>query len=549
MTGRDRGQAVHRIGNVEIDVARREVRRHGSPTVLQPRAFDVLAYLVDRRDRVVSKQELLRALWPDVHVTDGSLQRAISLARSALGEAARCLRTVPTVGYRFSTDDSGNLQGPDPSTLRPSFAQSGDVYIAYQTLGETRDVDIVVVPGWVFPMRAFFTLPAALDWITTLSRYGRVVLFDKRGTGLSDRVKALPSLEQRMDDLRAVLDDVGSQRAVIIGCSEGGPLSVLFATTYPDRTQGLLLAGSFARWSAAADYPAGWTPDRFDFLRRYISREWGAGETIRAVVQSHADDADVMAWASRAEQEGASPGAALELLEMNRLIDVRPLLPVVAVPTAIVHHRGDAVISIDNARYLAEHIAGAQLVEIDGTDHLCAFEGVDAFEHTVRSLLGSPKDLDARCLTTVVVLRTRQSLTPSGTEAIVLAHRGVAVGGPEPMWAFDGPERALQCGHALAAHLSSHGVVATLAIHTGEAHRRGGAMAGEAVDAANAIAEVAQAGEIRVSQVVRDLVHGFPAVFDSPRTVQRPGRQPLDTLASRLPDRQETVRTREERTG
>jgi pimeloyl-ACP methyl ester carboxylesterase/DNA-binding winged helix-turn-helix (wHTH) protein len=377
---------IHRFADVELDLSRREVRRSGEVCTLQPRPFAVLAYLVRHRDRVVSKQELLEQLWPDVTVTESSLQRAVSLARAAIADDGRCLRTVPKVGYRFVADVETTGTPAREAPLRPRFVRNGDVHLAYHVIGDG-DTDIVVVPGWVFPMRAFFDHPRLAGWIRSVARLGRVILFDKRGTGLSDRVKTLPSMEQRMDDLRAVLDEVGSQRAILVGYSEGAPLSVLFVTRYPARTAGLLLAGAFARWASAPDYPDGWSPGRFADLRGYISRSWGAGETMRAIVASQADDPEVRAWAARAEQEGASPGAALELMEMNRQIDVRAILPDVAVPTVVLHHRHDAVIGVGNARYLATHIPGARLMEIDGADHLFLFEGADHFDEALRWLL------------------------------------------------------------------------------------------------------------------------------------------------------------------
>lgn len=372
---------IYRFDGYEVDVARRELRARGAPRPLQPQAFDVLAYLIRHRDRAVSKRELLDTLWADAEVGEGSLQRAISLARSAIDDGGTRIRTLPKVGYRFAAavEEIPGGAPPAPAPLVPRYARSGDVHVAYLTIGGG-DLDLVVVPGWVFPMRAFLDHPAPRALIDALARRGRVILFDKRGTGLSDRVVDVPTLDERMDDLRAVLDAAGARRPVLVGLSEGGPLCLRFATRFPDRTAGLVLVGAFARWAAAPDYPHGWTDAAVDELRRYMGAAWGAGETVRAIVASHRDDPEIRAWAARAEQEGASPGAALALLEMNLRIDARALLPAVAAPTAVVHATRDAVIDAGNGRYLAAHIPGARLFEVDGADHVPVFDGAAALD-------------------------------------------------------------------------------------------------------------------------------------------------------------------------
>lgn len=376
---------IFRFDDVEIDSKRRELRRAGVVRPLQPQAYAVLEYLVRHRDRVVTKEELLDALWPDAVVSEGSIHRAVSVARQAIGDDGRCIKTVPKLGYRFVGQVSVADDARPPSFGRPRFARSGDVHIAFQTFGEG-DLDLVLVPGWVFPMSAILEEPTIRSRVESLTRFGRVVLFDKRGTGLSDRVKALPTLEERMDDLRAVLDEIRSRQVLFVGYSEGGPLCLMYATTYPRRTRGLLLVGSFARWMSAPDYPAGWSEAELQRLRAYIASGWGSGQTVRAIVESKADEPAIQAWAARAEQQGASPGAALELLEMNARVDVRALLPAVAVPTIALHHTRDAVIRAESSRFLASQIRGARLIEVDGTDHLFAFEGWDALTNAIEAL-------------------------------------------------------------------------------------------------------------------------------------------------------------------
>jgi pimeloyl-ACP methyl ester carboxylesterase/DNA-binding winged helix-turn-helix (wHTH) protein len=378
-----------RFGSYELDVGRREFRAAGVVRPLQPQVFAVLAYLVRHRDHVVSKDELLRELWPDAIVTDASLQRAVSLARRALRPADRgLLRTHARHGYRFV----GEVTGADPDAVdsaaggRPRYLRRGDVHIAYRVVGDG-PVDVVLVLGWSLGMRAVSELAGATEIVRALSRRARVVMFDKRGTGASDRVKALPRLPERVDDVVALLDAVRSPGAVVVGFSEGGPMAVTLAATCPARVRGLALVGAFARMAAAPDHPDGWSEAQIATLRSYVQRGWGSGATIRALVpERHLTDA-MDAWAARAEEEGASPGAALDLLEMNLDIDVRPLLPRVRAPTVVLHAAGDRVVRVGNGRALAEAIPSARLVEVPGDDHAFLFSGRPRLERELLTLV------------------------------------------------------------------------------------------------------------------------------------------------------------------
>jgi pimeloyl-ACP methyl ester carboxylesterase/DNA-binding winged helix-turn-helix (wHTH) protein len=378
-----------RFGAYELDPARRELRVAGEPRALQPQVFAVLAYLVRNRHRVVPKEELLRELWPDAVVTDASLQRAVSLARRALRPADRgLLRTHARHGYRFV----GELAEaePDPADAAadapPRYVRSGDVHVAYRTVGRG-PLDVVFVPGWSLGMRAALELRGVSELVRALSARARVVLFDKRGTGASDRVKALPQLPQRAEDLEAVLDAVRSPGAALLGFSEGGPLALAFAVAHPRRVRGLALVGAFARMPAAPDHPAGWSEAEVATLRAYIARSWGSGATMRALVPGRHLTPPLRAWAARAEQEGSSPGAALELLEMNLGLDVRPLLPRVRTPTVVLHATGDRVVRVGNGRALAAAIPGARLVELPGDDHAFLFGGRPTLERELAALL------------------------------------------------------------------------------------------------------------------------------------------------------------------
>ncbi|HET6411306.1 MAG TPA: alpha/beta fold hydrolase [Anaeromyxobacter sp.] len=377
-----------RFGAYDLDLARHELRVAGEVRPVQPQVFAVLAYLVRHRDRVIAKGELLRQLWPDAVVTDASLQRAVSLARRALRPADRgLLHTHARVGYRFvgqvtasGQDEEAALGGP------PRYATCGDVHLAYRILGDG-PLDVVFVLGWSLGMDSALRLGGAADLVAALSGRARIILFDKRGTGASDRVKVLPRLAERVDDLGALLDAVRSRGAILVGFSEGGPLSVAFAATRPSRVRALVLVGAFARMAAASDHSPGWSEPEVASLRAYIQKAWGSGATMRALVpERHLTDV-VRAWAARAEQEGASPGAALDLLEMNLDIDVRPLLPRVRAPAVVLHATGDRVVRVGNGRALAAAIPDARLVEMPGDDHAFLFGGRPRLEHELEALI------------------------------------------------------------------------------------------------------------------------------------------------------------------
>ena len=379
-----------RFGRYQLDVASRDLSVDGVRVALQPQPFDVLAYLVAHRDRVVPKEELLRALWPDAAVTDASLQRAVSLARGALRREDRGLvRTHARRGYRFvgAVEDAepgadAGLDGP------PRWIRSGDVHVAYRTIGE-RPPDVVLVLGWSLSMRSALELPGVRAIVRAVAARGRVILFDKRGTGASDRVKSLPSLAQRSDDLEAVLDAAGSPGAVVVGISEGGPLAIHLAATRPRRVKGLVLVGAFARMAAGPDHPHGWSEAALARLRGYVGTSWGAGATLGAIVPERLRTPALRQWAASAEQEGASPGAALDLVEMNAAIDVRGLLARIRGSTVVLHAAADPVIHPGNGRDLARAIPGARLVEVPGDDHAFLFAGRPRLEQELAALLAS----------------------------------------------------------------------------------------------------------------------------------------------------------------
>lgn len=526
---------IFRFDDFELDTAQRELRRAGRPRALQPRVFATLEYLIRHRDRVVPKTELLEKLWPDVIVTDASVQRAISLARDAISDEGSHIRTVPKQGYRFVADVRSE-RAPvwtASDAFQPRFARSGDVHIAYHTFGEGA-VDLVVVSPWVAPMRVLAAQPGVAKWLARLAELGRVVMFDKRGTGNSDRVRKLPTLEQRVDDLRAVLDAIGSTDAILIGVSEGGTLCLVCAAALPDRIRGVVLQSAFARWAAAPDYPFGWSPQAVQKLRDYITAAWGGGHSIRpAFGAGLSDDPGFAEWTARMELEGASPGAALDLLEMNLQLDVRPALPTVSVPVIVLHNAHDTVSDVGNGRYLAAHIPGAELIEPDTGDHLFLTGGADVSVAAIRKLIERPRQTGTHFLSTVLVIEwDGPGPDALSLESTVVRFRGMSAGAPN-VWCFDGPQRAIQCAHALQALGSTARM--RIGVHAGEVTRAGGRLHGEGMDTAVAIARAAAPGEIWASQVLRDLVYGSPLTFSPRQAVELPDGRSIAAVASERP--------------
>ena len=493
----------------ELDPARRELRVAGKAKPLQPQVFDLLLYLVENHERVVPKRELLDSLWPDATVTEGSIQRAVSLARSALGQrGAELIQTFPRQGYRFVGKIREAKKRASTVTLQPRYAHDGNVHIAYTTIGEG-DTDIVIVLGWVLPMRAMFTHRKTRAALEGLSKIGRVILFDKRGTGLSDRVREVPAHEQRMDDLRAVLDACGSTRAVLLGISEGGAVAMLYAASYPERVRGLILCGAFARMTRAPGYPCGYSDDAMDKLKGYIRGAWGKGASLRAIAPSQLSDPEFVDWVEFSEQEGTSPGSALDLLDMNIRIDLRELLPAIRVPTMVLQADGDKMIDPASGPYLKDHIHHAEYVEAPGDDHVFFFRSREAIFNAVGWVLSQspPTPEDDRFLSTALVAHPSGPIDEELWRAEVTRFRGHAIAGKLQAF-FDGPVRALKCGASVAGQLP-----VSFGVHTGEVVRRGTAVSGSAFEIARAVAHAAPSGEVWASRILVDLVPGTDLDF------------------------------------
>jgi pimeloyl-ACP methyl ester carboxylesterase/DNA-binding CsgD family transcriptional regulator len=304
--------------------------------------------------------------------------------------------------------------------VRPEtrYAKSGDVSVAYQVTGEG-PLDLVLVPGFISHVELAWEEPSLARLMTTLASFSRLIVFDKRGTGMSDPMTSAPSMEARMDDIRAVMDAVGSQRAALFGISEGGSLSLLFAGSHPERTRALVLYGSWARRLAAPDYPWGPGAKQLEEMLAGMDRAWATGEWWDRVRRSPQDDERHREWWARYLRMGASPTMARDVIRMNAQMDLRGVLPHIDVPTLVLHRQGDSWIDVGHGRYLAEHIPGARYVELPGSEHRPWLDDTEAILAEVEVfLLGSRRRTRRRTAFGVAALSRRER------EVAAMAARG-----------------------------------------------------------------------------------------------------------------------------
>jgi class 3 adenylate cyclase/esterase/lipase len=410
------------------------------------------------------------------------------------------------------------------------YAKSGDVHIAYQAFGDG-PINLVMVPGFVSNVENYWDQPDFARFLNRLGSYARVVIFDKRGTGMSDRVAELPGLDQRMDDLRAVMDAAGMEQAALLGISEGAPLSVLFAATYPDRCRALVLYGSFSRFSY-------WFPNEeaLGHFFSYVEHSWGTGGSVERFAPSRANDAAFQRWWGRNERLGASPAAVTALMHMNSQIDISSILPAVRVPTLVIHRTEDKAVNVEGGRDMAAHIPGARLAEFPGSDHIFYVgESADKISEAIEEFLtGSraPVAVD-RVLATVLftdIVGSTETAAALGDQRWrdLLEHhhatirrnlvrfrgREVKTTGDGFLATFDGPARGVQCAHAIAQDLRSLGIEVRAGLHTGECEIIGDDVGGIAVHIGARVAALARAGEVLVSSTVKDLVAGSGLRFE-----------------------------------
>jgi pimeloyl-ACP methyl ester carboxylesterase len=416
----------------------------------------------------------------------------------------------------------------DEAMVETRYAKSGDVNVAYQVAGEG-PVDVVFVPGWVSHVEHGWEEPSYAPFLERIMRFARLILFDRPGTGLSDPVDSLPTLEERMDTVRAVMDAAGSEKAVLFGISEGGAMCILFAATYPERCASLVLCNSFAFNQYSDDYPWGPTPEIQARLERAIEKNWGTGFTPRLFAPSRAEDeAFVRAWA-KFERRAVSPGAMKKITAMGYDTDVRAVLPSIRVPTLVVHRTGDLATPVEGGRYLAEHIPGAKYLELPGVDHFPWIGDTDAILDEVELFATGARqtvELD-RILATVFFVdivgsteklaelgdrRWRELLTQFYTalreQLVRFRGREIDSAGDGVFATFDGPARAIRCAGATIQAVRSLGIEVRVGIHTGECEVLGDKVSGIAVHLGARVCGRARANETLVSSTVRDLVAG-----------------------------------------
>jgi pimeloyl-ACP methyl ester carboxylesterase len=412
------------------------------------------------------------------------------------------------------------------------YAKSGDVNIAYQVAGEG-PLDLVLVHGFISHLELDWQESRMAHFLERLASFSRLILFDKRGTGLSDRPGGLPDLETRMGDVQAVMDAVGSERAALFGYSEGGPMSCLFAATYPERTSALVLYGTYAkRCEPDEDYPWVVTWDERRAYAAQLEREWGTEADLGTMIPN-ADPIMRRWWAARA-RASASPGAARDLILMNSQIDARPVLPAISVPTLVLHRTGDLDSHLEEGRYLAERIPGARFVELSGEVHVPWIDGDQVVDEVEEFLTGTrPAREPDRVLATVLftdIVGSSQRAAELGDRAwreLLGAHhaavrrqldrfqgREVDTAGDGFLATFDGPARAVRCGYAIRDAVGELGLEVRAGLHTGEVELADDKVTGIAVHTGARVAGLAAPGEVLVSGTVKDLVAGSGLQFE-----------------------------------
>lgn len=414
------------------------------------------------------------------------------------------------------------------------YAKSGDLYIAYQVAGDG-PIDFVYVPTWASQVEHLWDEPRVARFYERISDFARVILFDRRGSGMSDRPAEPPTLEEQMDDVLAVLDAAGSERAALFAQLEGGPMAAMFAATHPERTGALILFSAWARIAWDEGYEWANRPEERTQIVEHIVSDWGQGTDPPPFAPSVADDARFVAWYAKLQRLAATPGAAHKMLEMVGRYDVRDVLSTIQVPTLILNRADDQAIDPRHSRYLAEHIPGACHVELPGSDSLAVFGDPEAaLEEIEEFLTGArqrrePDRVLATVLFTDIVGSTRHAarLGDHRWRELLSDHddlvrsqldryrgRFVKSTGDGVLATFDGPARAIHCARAICSEVKALGVEVRAGLHTGECEVIGDDVGGLAVHIGARVSEAADAGELLVSSTVKDLVVGSGIEFE-----------------------------------
>ena len=519
---------IYTFDDYQIDTARFELSRGGNLLPVEPQVLELLIMLVDHRDHVVSKDELLEKIWKGRIVSDTTLSSRIKTARQAIGDDGaqqKYIKTIHGRGFRFvgpveatsvAEPTTGKRYSETSTDLRPTthYARSGDIHIAYHLFGEGQ-VNLVLTPGFVSHIDNYWDDPNLQNWLGRLGELARVAIFDKRGTGMSDRVNALPGMSERMDDVRAVMDAADFDRAFIMGVSEGGSLATLFAAHHPERCEGLILYGSFAQF-------VHWVPNQESLqgLFDYIEDAWGSGKSLPQFAPSMASDPGFLKWWGKFERLGVSPGAAISLMKMNSQIDLSGILSSVSVPTLVIHRVDDVLIDVAGGRSLAKQIPAAEYVELSGNDHLpWVGDNRDQIVDVVATFLGRSETvpISERVLATILLVRidvdSDRDAAQADTSIVQQELRRFRASridshGCGVVAVFDGPGRALECAVSLSRLLTREGIEHGIGAHAGEVPSGTEALRGTAIDISANVADHAGNGEILISRTLNDLVAG-----------------------------------------
>jgi pimeloyl-ACP methyl ester carboxylesterase/DNA-binding CsgD family transcriptional regulator len=495
------------------------------------------------------------------HLTNAQIARRLFISvRTVESHVSALLRKLEVTDRRGLADLAGSLDESTPDREGPAsaggdeadeaaavaadaacpirYTKRDDLNIAYQITG-TGELDLVLVAGFVSHLMLDWTERRHAHFLHRLGTFSRLIRFDKRGTGMSDRPGALPDLETRMGDVVAVMDAAWSNRAVLFGYSEGGPMSILYAASHPERVHGLVIYGSYARRLWAPDYPWGSRPEERVRYAAQLEQDWAWEANMRQMCPN-ADDELARWWGERC-RAATSPGAARALVEMNSLVDVRDVLGAVQAPTLVLHRRHDIDSHVEEGRYIAERIPGAQFTELAGTDHFIGvdpdqiLDPVEEFVGTLRS--STPTESS---LTTLLAVRVEAPIDLAWVRGILQGvldeYRGVTAlaEGATVLATFNGPGRAVRCGLTLAQRAAASNLHLSVGLHTAEIARSGANISGDGVAIAQAVADRAPGGEVWVTSTLRDLTAGSGLSFERRGQLDVPllGR-PLELDAAR----------------
>ncbi len=503
--------AVHSFDDLELDTALFELRRQGAKVPLEPQAFDVLVYLVSHRDRVVPKEELMDAIWGGRFVTEAAVTSRIKQVRRALGDSGQAQRAIQTVhgrGYRFVApvrDGAAEAEPPVGLTgpVGPiRYTTSDGLHIAYQVSGGTDGVgaDIVLISGFASHLELDWADSNHAHFLHRLGSMGRLIRFDKRGSGMSDRPPGVPDLETRIHDVLAVMDAVGSQRALLFGYSEGGPMALLMAATHPERVSSLVLYAVYAKRLWSEDYPWAQTPEERETYTEELVTKWDwEADALRRMPSA---DESMQRWWAHRMRASATPSTVRALMDMNSLVDVRDALPAIRVPTLVVHRSGDALFDVAEGKYIADRVAGARFVVLEGEDHFVAGDP-DQILDAVEPFVSQGRD----AVVTSLALAALVAVSGSGGDAVLAeltAAGGLARQDPagRAVLLFDGPAAAVRA--ALAHGRDDVGV----GIAVAEVEREATVVRGPGVREATDIADLAPTGQVWLSATVGVLLAG-----------------------------------------